>query len=87
MNISSKVFLHQVPMQSLEETNTGSIIYVCFRYFAKLQLQSMGKINSPEVFQFAQDRVIAYNDAHDGNELAKLKQFPSGDYILHHCCC
>ena len=42
----------------------------------------MGKINSSEAFQFAQDRVIAYNDAHNGNELAKLKHFPSGDYII-----
>ena len=53
-----------------------------FNYFWLFKYKSFGRINSPEAFQLAIDRVTAYNQKHQ-DTLCKVKQVGDhGDFVV-----
>ena len=57
----------------------------CFNYFWLFKYKSFGKINSPEAFQLAIDRVTAFNQKHQ-DTVCVVKHFGDrGDFIVAYC--
>ena len=57
----------------------------CFNYFWLFKYKRFGKINSPEAFQLAIDRVTAFNQKHQ-DTVCVVKHFGDrGDFIVAYC--
>ena len=56
----------------------------CFNFFSLYKTKLYGKINSPDAFEKALERVEEYNRKH-GDTVSAIKQLESGDFIIVVC--